>query len=133
MLRILIIDDETNVRLLYRQELGCEGYEVVDTESEMEALEILRHEKIDAVVLDLRLREADSAVLLDKILTQYRHLPIIVNTAYDELRDDFHLWGADAFVSKSADLSELKNALARVLSTAPHAPMKNGATAKLQH
>ncbi|MGH7491906.1 MAG: response regulator [bacterium] len=133
MVRILIIDDETNLRLLYRHELGDEGYEVIDTASEMDALEILEHEKIDAVVLDLQLRETEGTVLLDKILARQRHMPIIINTAYDQFRDDFHLWGADAFVLKSADLSELKNALARVILPMSKMPKKNGVTAKTKH
>jgi DNA-binding NtrC family response regulator len=133
MPRILIIDDEANLRLLYRHELGDEGYEVIDTASEMDALEILGHEKIDAVVLDLRLKQTNGAVLLDKILSQQRYLPIIINTAYDEFRDDFHLWGADAFVLKSADLSELKSALARVILPVAKTSKKNGVTAKIKH
>lgn len=127
MSRILIVDDEANVRLLYRHELGCEGYEVIDTESESEALDILGQEKIDAVVLDLCLKECEGAALLDKILSRQRHVPIIINTAYDQFRGDFHLWGADAFVLKSADLAELKNALARVMIAAPKTTLKNGA------
>jgi DNA-binding NtrC family response regulator len=133
MSRILIVDDEASVRLLYRHELGCEGYEVVDTGSEIEALKILGREKIDAVVLDLCLRETEGAALLDKILSRQRHVPIIINTAYDQFRDDFHLWGADAFVLKSADLSELKSALARVMLPMSETPKKNGVRAKTKH
>jgi hypothetical protein len=42
-------------------------------------------------------------------------LPIIINTAYGQFRDDFHCWGAEAFIVKSSDLSELKDALARAI------------------
>ena len=69
-------------------------------------------------------------MLLDKILSQQRNVPIIINTAYDEFRGDFHLWGADAFVLKSADLSELKNALDRVIRRKSNTASKNGATVK---
>jgi DNA-binding NtrC family response regulator len=132
MSRILIVDDEASVRRLYRHELGGEGYEVIDTESEREALEILGQERVDAVVLDLRSGEAEGAALLDKILSRRRHVPIIINTAYDQFRSDFRFWGADAFVLKSADLSELKSALARVIPPPSKTPTKNGTTTKTE-
>ncbi|MDZ7289664.1 MAG: response regulator [candidate division KSB1 bacterium] len=117
MARVLVVEDEANLRLLYRAELGIEGYEVIDVGTGTDALEVLEHEKIDAVVLDLRLPDCIGLQLLDKLLSRQRNLPIIINTAYDQFRDDFHCWGAEAFVVKSSDLAELKNALARSIST----------------
>lgn len=117
MARVMVIDDEANLRLLYRHELGSEGYDVILTESEAEALVKLEQEKIDAVVLDLRLWDHWGIDLLDEILAKQRHVPIIINTAYGQLRNNFHLWGADAFVTKSSDLSELKAVLARVMAS----------------
>ncbi|GEM_PF-99383 len=117
MARVLIIDDAADLRLLYRLELESDGYEIVDTGTGMEALEILAHEKIDAIVLDLLLPDCSGLQLLDEILLQQRHLPLIINTAYGQFRDNFFAWGADAFVVKSSDLSELKSALERAISS----------------
>lgn len=55
MRRILIIDDAANLRLLYQLEFELEGYEAVAVGSGKEALEILAHENIDAVILDFLL------------------------------------------------------------------------------
>ncbi|MDZ7362274.1 MAG: response regulator [candidate division KSB1 bacterium] len=116
MKRILIIDDAANLRLLYQLELEVEGYEVVAAGSGAEALEVLAQKKIDAVVMDLLLPDCFGLELLNEILSWQRHLPLIINTAYEQFRDNFQTWGADAFVVKSSDLMELKGALGRAIS-----------------
>ncbi len=118
MARVLSIEDEANLRLLYRLELELEGYEIVEVGSGNDALEILAYEKIDAVVLDLLLLDFGGLQLMDEMLTRQRYLPIVINTAYNQLHNDFHYWGAEAFVVKSSDLSELKGALAQVIPVA---------------
>jgi DNA-binding NtrC family response regulator len=115
MARVLLVEDEANLRLLYRDELEIEGYEVSDVGTGADALKVLEYEKIDAVVLDLRLPDCYGLQLLDDMLSRQRNLPVIINTAYDQFRYDFHSWGAEAFVVKSSDLSELKEILARAV------------------
>ncbi len=116
MARILIVDDAANLRLLYRLELEAEGYEIIAVESGTKALEVLANEKIDAVVLDLLLPDCFGLELLDKILTWQRQLPLVINTAYEQFRDNFQTWGAEAFIVKSSDLSELKEVLQQVVA-----------------
>jgi hypothetical protein len=41
-------------------------------------------------------------------------LPLVINTAYGQYRDNFHTWGADAFVVKSSNLAELKSVLKKI-------------------
>jgi DNA-binding NtrC family response regulator len=115
MARVLLVEDEANLRLLYRNELEIAGYEVSDVGTGTDALKVLEYEKIDAVVLDLRLPDVYGLQLLDDMLSRWRHLPVIINTAYDQFRENFHSWGAEAFVVKSSDLSELKNVLSQVI------------------
>lgn len=116
MPRILIVDDAANLRFLYRIELEAEGYEIIAVESGTKALEVLAREKIDAVVLDLLLPDCFGLELLDKILAWQRQLPLVINTAYDQFRDNFQTWGAEAFIVKSSDLSELKEVLQQVVA-----------------
>lgn len=118
MARILLVEDETNLRLRYRMELALEGYEVINAGSGREALGVLQREKIDAVVLDLRLPDFHGLQLLEEMLMRQHDLHIIINSAYDHFREDFRSWGADAYVVKSSDLSPLKQALARLLPAA---------------
>ena len=126
MPRVLIIEDEANLRLLYHLELGAAGYETTEVECGSEALAKLAHEKVDAVVLDLKLPDTEGLQLLGEIIARRRNVPIIINTAYEEFRHDFHSWGAEAFVLKSSDLSELKKALQSLTLPVPKKGRNNG-------
>ena len=53
MARVLIIDDEAHLRLLYRLELELDGYDVLEVSTGNEALNLVDQEKVDAVVMDL--------------------------------------------------------------------------------
>ncbi|HSE84011.1 MAG TPA: response regulator, partial [Thermodesulfobacteriota bacterium] len=56
MSKILLVDDEPNVRLVYREVLAEKGHEVLEAESGEEAFKILNGENVDLVVLDIKLR-----------------------------------------------------------------------------
>lgn len=127
MARILMIEDNADLRLLYRLLLEDEGFEIVDAACATEALQVLAWQKIDAIVLDLRLPDTNGLHLMSKILSQQPRAPIVINTAYDCFRQDFHSWGAEAFVVKSSDASELINALGRVTAAA------NGVDERVSH
>lgn len=116
MARVLLIDDEAHLRLLYRLELELDGYEVLEVGTGKEALHLLEQEEVDAVVMDLRLPDMPWHRLMDELLARRQNLPIVINTAYEQWRNDFHCWGADAYVVKSSDVSELRRALTEVVS-----------------
>jgi DNA-binding response OmpR family regulator len=108
MKRILLIDDEAIHRLLYRQEFEAEGYKILEACCCETARAQLGDGEIDLVILDILLPDGSCFELLDEIVVTRRDLPVIINTAYDAFRFDFKTWGADAFVVKSSDLTELK-------------------------
>ncbi len=115
--RILIADDEPNIRLLYQNELEAEGYEVLLAEDGKEAVEKVRREKPDLVVLDIRMPGMDGIEALGRILDHDRTLPVILNTAYSTYEDDFMTWSADAYIVKSADVGMLLAKIAEVLAS----------------
>jgi DNA-binding response OmpR family regulator len=114
-IRILVADDEENLRILYKSELQAEGYEVLLAENARQAIDTARKEDLDLVVLDIRMPGMDGVETLQKILAQKRTLPVILNTAYSSYRDNYLTWAADAYVVKSADLGELKAKIREVL------------------
>ena len=116
MRRILIIDEDANLRLLYQHEFELEGYEAVAVGWGNEALELLATEKIDALVLDFPSPDSLVRQAMQDILSRQRFLPIIINTGYELLRYNFQCWAAEAFVVKSADLTELKGVLAQTIA-----------------
>lgn len=119
MVRVLLVEDDANLRLLYRLRLEQVGYEVVAVETGIAALKTVNGERVDVVVLDLSLPDYYGLQLLDEIVSCQPHLPVIIHTGYELWDKDFKNWGAAAYVVKSPDLTELKYELAQFAPTAP--------------
>ena len=113
--RILIVDDEENIRHLYEQELIDEGYETLLARDGKECLEVVKNESPDLIILDIRMPRMDGLEAIGKIIEINKDIPIIINSAYSTYKDDFMSWAADAYVVKSYDLDSLKNTIRDVL------------------
>lgn len=118
MKRILLIEDEAHQRLLYRQEFEGEGYDVLEADCCERARTMLAARDVDLVILDVLLPNGSCFELLEHIVLKRREVPVIINTAYDNFRFDFKTWGAEAFVTKSSDLTELKSKVVELLDKA---------------
>ncbi len=116
MNRILVVDDEANIRLLYAEELTDEGYEVATAASTAEATEKLQQQIFDLAVLDIKLKNESGIELLQKIVKERHDMPVILCSAFSSYKDDFSAWLADSYVVKSGDLTELKEEIKRVLA-----------------
>ena len=117
MARILLVDDEEYIRLLYTKELSDEGHEVFTMASGHNLLKRIDSLQPEAIVLDIRLVDYDGLELLQEIRNQYHDLPVILCTAYDTYKEDPKSIAADYYVVKSFDLSELKTAIKRTIET----------------
>jgi two-component system response regulator (stage 0 sporulation protein F) len=115
MKRILIVDDEENIRFLYKEELEDEGFTVDLARNGEEALEKVDHFQPDLITLDIKMPGLNGLEVLKRIREQKRHLPIILCSAYGEYKQDFTTWASDAYVVKCADLTELKETIRRLL------------------
>jgi len=114
--KVLIVDDEENVRFLYEQELIDEGYTTVLARDGKECLEKVADESPDVVLLDIRMPKMDGLEAIGKIIELNKNIPIIINSAYSTYKDDFMSWAADAYVVKSYDLDTLKSTIRDVLA-----------------
>ncbi len=113
--KILVVEDEEGLRLLYEEELKAEGYEVLTAGNGREAIEQLETGKPDLVLLDIVMPVMDGMEALGRIVSKERKIPIILNTSYSGYREDFMSWAADAYVTKSDDLTELKKKIRELL------------------
>lgn len=120
MSRLLVVDDEANIRILYAEELAEEGYEVVTAGTTAEAVEKLQQMEFDLAVLDIKLKNESGIELLQKIVKERHHMPVILCSAFSCYKDDFSAWLADGYIVKSGDLTELKQEIARVLAKKAH-------------
>ncbi len=115
MNKILVVDDESSIRLLYKDELTEDGYAVTTAATAREAAEKLLAEEFDLIVLDIKLKNESGLDLLQKIVKERHNLPVILCTAFSCYKDDFSAWLADGYVVKSSDLQELKDEIKKVL------------------
>lgn len=116
MKKILVVDDEENIRFLYQEELEEEGYTVDVAAHGQEALEKVNTFKPDLVTLDIRMPGMDGVETLRKIREVRRNLPVILCSAYGEYKQDLSTWASDAYVIKTSDLTELKGTIKTLLS-----------------
>ena len=116
--KILVVDDEPHIRMLYQEELQAEGYLVGVSNGQEPIMEAIGREKPDLVILDIKLAEISGLDLLQTIRANDAVLPVILSTAYDSFQHDLKSIAADAYCVKSVDLSILKDTVAQVLEKA---------------
>ena len=117
--RILIADDESNLRKLLGALLRREGYAVHLAADGEEALEAFEQERFSAVITDLRMPHLDGMTLLRRLLAQDPELPVIVITAHgtvDTAVEALKL-GAFDFITKPYDKDELTAVVAKAVAT----------------
>lgn len=115
MKKILVVEDQANLRHRYKKELSEVGYDVRTAVDGREAFRKLLQEPVDLMVLELNLPDGLGIDYLQKFVDRKKNLKVIINTDCPTYKWDFHTWAADAFLLKSDDLTELKNTIAQVL------------------
>ncbi|SFM62636.1 response regulator [Thermodesulforhabdus norvegica] len=115
MAKILVVDDEEHIRMLYAEELQDAGYEVITAEGGHGLIELIESEKPDLIILDIKLVDYNGLDLLQDIRQKFFDLPVILSTAYDTFKEDTKSLAADYYVVKSFDLTELKKKIAMAL------------------
>ena len=117
--KILVVDDELNMRLVLKAMLKKEGYDVTTASDGLEALEILGREKIAVVATDLKMPRLDGMGLLDRIMKDDPSLPVIILTAYGTVASavDALKRGAFDFITKPFEQDELKTIILKAVKT----------------
>ena len=119
MTTLLVVDEEINTRLVYKDEFREEGYEVTVAETTEEALNKIHQSKPDIITLDLKRPGTKGIKFLRKIKQEESDIPVVLCSAYAGYKKDSRLGGCDAFVVQSADLTELKTIIKLILSHKP--------------
>jgi DNA-binding response OmpR family regulator len=115
MPKIMIVDDEASIRMLYREEFEDEHYDVVEAEDGLGLVARVEEERPDIMVLDIKMADYDGLDLLQEVRQRFHDLPIIISSAYGAYKGDYKTLAADYYVVKSSDLSELKQKVKKAL------------------
>jgi two-component system KDP operon response regulator KdpE len=117
--RILVVDDEPQIRRALRVALRANGYDVTEAENGGEAIDTVAVERPDLVILDLALPDLDGIEVV-KRLREWTQTPVIVLSAHgdDQAKVRALDEGADDFVTKPFSVPEL---LARMRVAIRHA------------
>ena len=91
MSKVLIVDDEKHIRLLYSEELEEEGYEVALASDGSGIVDRIKDEKPDVVVLDIKMVSSNGLDVLQEIRNKYYNLPVILCSAYGSYKVDMTL------------------------------------------
>ncbi|MBA2956143.1 response regulator [Nocardioides sp. MAH-18] len=123
MVRLLLVEDDPDIRRTLARGLGEQGATVVPVATAVEAIKAVASERPDAVVLDLGLPDLDGADVL-ALIRSSSDLPVVVATARDEEREIVRLLdaGADDYLIKPFSAAQVMARVRAVLRrTAPAA------------
>jgi len=125
--RVLVVDDEPRMIGFIRMNLELEGYQVIEAHNGLEALEAVRTQLPDVVLLDVMMPELDGFETL-RMLREFSSIPVVMLTAKGEEDDKVYglELGADDYVTKPFGPRELSSRVKAVLRRAemPNAPEK---------
>ncbi|MEI8172343.1 MAG: sigma-54 dependent transcriptional regulator [Deltaproteobacteria bacterium] len=119
MNKILVVDDELNMRLVLKTLLSKEGYEVVTASDGLEALKVLKNDDVKVIVTDLKMPKLDGMGLLDRIIREYPSTPVIIITAHGTIATavDALKKGAFDYITKPFEQDELKSIIHKAVKT----------------
>ncbi|RKY29684.1 MAG: two-component system response regulator [Candidatus Omnitrophota bacterium] len=108
MAKILIVEDERDIRSLVAKALSAKGYEVFEASNGYEGWYMLQKEKPDLVILDIMMPVMDGMEVLKKIRNhpEFKEMPVIMLTGKSEDKDilEGYSVGADYYITKPFDI-----------------------------
>ncbi len=113
--RVLVVDDEPGVLRFINVHLSLAGYEVITTTSGKEALQIIKSDKPDIVLLDVLMVPMSGFDVLSE-LRAFSQVPVIVFTARSFIAGQAIKLGANGFINKPFRPEELSKKIKELLS-----------------
>lgn len=116
---LLIVDDEAPLRKALVFDFKRKGFRVLEADNGKNAFELIKSQKIDVILTDVRMPNGDGVELLDKVKALNPELPVVMFiTGYSDISiEDAHDKGADAIFTKPFDRKALMAAVLRAIST----------------
>ena len=108
--RILVVDDDSSIRLLLEEVLNVWGFDVLTTPNGREGLNTIKHTSVDGILLDLDMPIMDGHTMLDELRWRGYHMPVIVMSGGTDKQGLRNLLdeGAQEFLVKPFDFPHLE-------------------------
>jgi DNA-binding response OmpR family regulator len=115
-IKVLVVDDEEDIREVIQDRLEAYGFTVITAGTGLEALMKLSMEKVDGIFLDVKMPELGGIETLEEIRKRDRKTPIIIITSSStrEAAIEAIAKGADEYVLKPFEWEELKEKIEKV-------------------
>lgn len=115
--RVLIVDDELNIRRILQASFDKHGWVALAAESGHEAMKILAEDRVDCVLTDVTMPGITGYELQEKIAEAYPQIPVVIMTAYGTIPQAISAIrnGAFEFVTKPFDLDTVKKVISAAL------------------
>jgi len=132
--KILIVDDEKFVTDTLEGFFHSKGYEIFKAEDGQACLKIIKSEKLDLVLLDIKLPKVDGIEVLKLLRRDHPEVKVIIMTAYDmEYKTMIDIIGCDAFFIKPLLIDELTGKVEELLSEKKFSGVGSSKTVNLAH
>jgi DNA-binding NtrC family response regulator len=130
--KILIVDDEPNVRLVFRTALESSGYAVTEAGDGQSALELIRGRDYAAVLLDLRMPRLGGLDMLRQMRSEGIAVPVVIVTAHGSMPDVVAAMrlGAVDFIPKPLSPETLRRVVREAVELGPGVKDRTGAREK---
>jgi DNA-binding response OmpR family regulator len=117
MQKILVVDDDPNIRLIFSKTLKKDGYEVETARTGIQALEMLLDKKYDLIILDIKMPDIHGLEVLSLIRQSGNNVPIVICSAFEGMKEDFIVKSSNVFdyLVKPIDLKILNGVVKRAL------------------
>jgi DNA-binding NtrC family response regulator len=114
--RVLYVDDEDALRIVVKEQLSLEGYEVETADDGDTAIEMLTEKEYSVVLLDIRMQRVSGIDVLKHIREKRIHTRVIMLTGVDDLTVAMEAvkQGANDYITKPYDLAALVSSIRRV-------------------
>ena len=108
-MKVLIVDDEVDLTVTLVERLGIRGFEAVAVETGAQALDQVRNNQFDVVVLDIKLKGEDGVDVMKQIKQIRKNLPVILLTGHmsKEANEEGLKAGAIDYIIKPIDIEDL--------------------------
>ena len=116
MKTILVLENNEQQRILYKQKLSNEGYNVITANDGKTAIKKVNDYWPDIVIMNVNISDVDIVDVIGNILIQHKNIPIILRTDNNFYGKSFHPWHANVITSRSSGFFELKEKIKTLLN-----------------